>query len=176
MSLAYVQAISASVTYLVLTWAALVIAVSLLVPSHAEHARKQAEEQTAKCLFAGIGMLIPFAISLALIQGGPLLRLAAIVIWFCTACTLVLGSAGIARVMRGRISKNEDFSGLLCGSLVYSLALGFPFIGWFFFLPVAVIASLGAGARAVLAARHESHSAPAAPSDYDGFSHPGASQ
>jgi hypothetical protein len=176
MTLAYVQAISAFVTYLVLTWAALVIAVALLVPTHADHAKTQAESHTGKSLFVGIAMLVPFAVSLALIQGGPIMRLLAIVIWFCTACALVLGSAGIALVMRGRISKGSEFTGLLCGSLVYSLALGFPVIGWFFFLPVAVIASLGAGTRAIIAARNESQNASATPSDYDGFSNTGAAQ
>ena len=176
MTLAYVQAIFASVTYVVLTWAALVISVSLLLPTHAEHAKTQAETHTGKSLFAGIAMLIPFAISLALIQGGPLMRLLAIVIWFCTACALVLGSAGIALVMRGRISKGNEFTGLLCGSLVYSMALGFPIIGWLFFLPVAVITSLGAGVRAIHAARNEANAAAAPPADYDGFSHPGAAQ
>ncbi len=177
MTLAQVQAAAAFVSYLILTWAGLIIAVALLVPGHADRARIQAQDHTAKSIVAGLAMLIPIAFALAMVQGAPLLRFLGMLVIFASAGTLVLGSSGIALILSKRISGSgtdaSEFGGLLRGALVYSLGLGFPFVGWFLFLPVALITSLGAGVRALISARKAA--TPAAP-QYEILTNQGAAQ
>jgi hypothetical protein len=70
---------------------------------------------------------------------------------------MTIGAAGLAQRMGRRINKisgrRTSFSALFAGSIVYGVAATFPLIGWYLFLPIATIFSLGAGVLAILPQR-----------------------
>ena len=60
-----------------------------------------------------------------------------------------LGASGFALLMGKRIGKTRDdgailFRDFIKGAVVLELAAAFPFIGWFFVIPIVTIISLGA--------------------------------
>jgi cadmium resistance protein CadD (predicted permease) len=158
MTVAYVQAIVATVLALVGTWTGLVIAVALLLPRQTERATNALTRSPGACfgggLLVGVALLFMFVLvhiplqPVKLVGGMGALLLGAV---------LSIGAAGTARLMGQRIGDMADasspFANLVRGSVVYSVAMGFPFIGWLIFLPFAVVFGLGAGAAAMLPSR-----------------------
>jgi len=71
---------------------------------------------------------------------------------------LAVGGAGLSTLLAERMRALQEgaspFGLLVRGSLINSLAALFPFIGWFLFIPVAGLISLGAGLTAVIIRPH----------------------
>ena len=79
----------------------------------------------------------------------------------------VIGGAGLTTLLGERMGAlNKDaspFSLLIRGSLVNSLSIFFPVIGWFFFWPIVTLVGIGAGLTAVVRRPRPSRTAPVAP-------------
>lgn len=154
MTLAQVQAAVALITFLIATWAGLIIAMALLLPKQTGRAELALSDSPVRSLLVGLAMLIPGAISVVM-AGSPAgaLKLIGFLALIGIGGALAIGSAGVALLMGRRISEMTEsrtgFSSLIRGSVVYSLALGFPLIGWFLFMPVSLVMSLGSGTRAL---------------------------
>ncbi len=180
MTLAQVQAVVALVAFLIATWAGLIIAVALLLPKQTSRAEIELSESPIRCFGVGLLMLIPLLIAGGILHipsgGAKLLGFLGLI---AIGAALAVGSSGVALLMGRRISEMTDarsgFGGLVRGSVVYSLALGFPLIGWFGFLPVSLVLSLGAGMRAVIRSSAPVHP-PISPSgpEYDVLDRRGA--
>ncbi len=154
MTLAIVQSVVATVVALCLSWAGLLLAVALSLPLHTGIAESALEENPKRCCLKGIGLLIVFSIAVALIQIPiGLVKLFAFGIMLSITAMLTVGAAGLAQLMGQRIGEmsgaKTSFGALVRGSLVYSLALFFPYIGWFLFAPLSGLCALGAGADAL---------------------------
>ena len=155
MTLAQVQGTFGLIAFLIATWAGLIIAIALLLPKHASRSEISLSETPLKSFFTGLLMLIPGAISLGLLRspsgGAKLLGFLAL---SGVGAAIAIGAAGLATLMGRRISEmaeaRSDFGTLVRGSVIYSLALGFPFIGWFVFLPISLVLAMGAGVRGIL--------------------------
>ena len=180
MTLAQVQAVVALITFLIATWAGLIIAVALLLPKQTSRAEVELSDSPVRSFFVGTTMLAPTIVGSIMLRspsgGVKLLGFAALI---CIGAALAIGASGVALLMGRRISEmsaaRTGFGGLVRGSVVYSLALGFPLIGWFAFLPVSLILSLGSGARAVWRSSQTVYP-PVNPTrpDYDMLEHRGA--
>jgi hypothetical protein len=105
--------------------------------------------------------------------GFPLIKLLGLGVLLFVGAVIAVGCAGIAQTIgkRGEPSGTAPTFGMLVrGSLVYSLALGFPFVGWFAFAPIALVIAAGAGIAAIMPERRSIYTPPTIPpsnSDYD---------
>jgi len=154
MTLAQVQAAVALITFLIATWAGLIIAVALLLPKQASDAQRTLSRSPVRSFFIGLAMLIPTVLGVTMLRS-PIgsVKLLGFALLVYIGAALAIGASGVAMLMGQRIREmtdsRSDFAGLVRGSIVFSLALGFPLIGWFVFLPVSLVLSLGLGARAI---------------------------
>lgn len=158
MTLAQVQAAVAVVVALGLTWAGLLVAVSLLLPAHTEKAERTLEATPKRSFWHGLGVLLVAALALvALNIPNPLVKLVGFLMLLAFGCVLTIGAAGMAQLMGRRIGEmsgaKTSFGALVRGSLVFSAAVFFPLIGWYVFTPIASVCSLGAGFAALRSAR-----------------------
>ncbi len=152
MTLAQVQAAVAVVAALVATWTGLLIAVALLLPKQAGRAELALEERPRACFFSGLGMLAAVIGAFLIFQiPSPITKLIGQLLFLSFGGTLILGGAGLAALMGRRISDmsgaKTSFGSLVRGSLIYSMAIGFPYIGWLLFAPLSAIFAVGAGAK-----------------------------
>jgi hypothetical protein len=179
MTLAQVQATVALVTFLIVTWAGLIIAIALLLPKHTSRAELTLSISPLRCLWVGLVMLVPMLITLRMIAlPSPAIKLIGFIALVAIGAALSIGSSGLAMLMGRRISEMTGirlaFGSLVKGSVIYSLALGFPFIGWFLFLPISIVMSLGAGARALWRSAQTMYPANPSGPEYDVLEHRGA--
>ncbi|CEK13005.1 hypothetical protein CWRG_00311 [Chthonomonas calidirosea] len=153
MTTAAVQATVVTLLTLMATWTGLLMAVALLLPAATQVAEHHLQTSKVRSFLLGLGLLTGIAIGFSLFRAGsPVARLLGFASLELFGALLVLGAAGIAQLI-GRRGEPEvgqpNFRNLLRGSLTLSLAMGFPFIGWFLFAPLAVVFALGAGLLAV---------------------------
>ncbi len=182
MTQAQVQAAMAFVVLLIATWAGTMMAVALWLPKQSKRASEALNGMPWVCGATGLGLAILLVIGIVLLGvPAPILKLAGIVLLLGLGALLSLGGAGIALLMGERISDlsgaRTSFTALVRGSVVYSLAVGFPFIGWFLFAPLSIIFAMGAGVMALLPARQAAvppMTPPAQRPDYDLMEHRGA--
>lgn len=154
MSLAQVQIWVAIVVALIATWASLLISVALLLPSQTGRAEYALDTNPKGSLFKGLGTLLLFIFSIGLIANPvPPVKLVGFLLFSCLLAVMTIGAAGVAMLMGRRISEmtgaRTSFGSLVRGSIAYSMALGFPWIGWMVLLPVSMIFAFGAGMTAV---------------------------
>jgi hypothetical protein len=174
MTLAQVQAAVWIVLALIGTWAGLMITVSLLLPRQSGQAAGALEISPLRCLGIGVLLIPVYAIGYVFVSiPNPAIKLIGLLILLGLGALIAIGAAGIAQLMGKRIADMggtpTSFRMLVQGSVAFSLAMGFPFIGWLLFTPLAVIGALGAGATALLTARRTAYppmTPPNAP-DYD---------
>jgi len=174
MSLAYVQAAAATVIYLIATWAGLMISMALLLPKQASKAEATLEKSPGRTFGVGIGMALILGISLLILNiPNPLAKLVGFLLLFGLGGLLAVGASGIAYLLGKRIGalsgEQTSFGTLMRGSIAYSLAGGFPIIGWWLFTPLTLLFALGAGTLAVLPDREVALPpiGPGQKSDYD---------
>jgi hypothetical protein len=168
MTLAYVQLVVAVVVALCVSWAGLLMAVALALPRQTGIAEIALEENPKRSFFTGLGLLIVFFIAIRLIQlPFPLIKALAFTTILGLSAMLTVGAAGLAQLMGQRIGEmsgaKTSFGALVRGSLVYSLALCFPYMGWFLFAPLSGLCALGAGASALWPRRHRMAMPPVTP-------------
>lgn len=153
MTLAQVQAVVALISALILSWAALLMAVALTLPEQTARAEAALINQPKKCFGAGFSMAILLIIALISFRVPPLI-LPALLGSLSIAAVFVVGAAGLAKLMGTRIAQmsgwqSHSFGNLVKGSLVYSVAMLFPLIGWYLFLPLSMLGAMGAGLLAL---------------------------
>jgi hypothetical protein len=158
MTQAQVQAAMAVVTVLIATWAGAMIATALWLPKQAKRASAALNKMPWMCGATGLGLAILMIIGFVLLGlPVPPARLLGVALLLGLGALLCIGGAGIATLMGERIGEmsgaRNSFSTLVRGSVVYSLAVGFPFIGWFLIAPLSIIFLFGAGVMALLPSR-----------------------
>jgi hypothetical protein len=159
MTLAQVQAAVAVIVALGLSWAGLLLAIALSLPLQTGIAESLLEENPKRCLLSGVGMSLLCVVAIGLLQiPNGLAKLLGFVLLLALGAALTIGAAGLAQLMGQRIGEmsgaKTTFGALVRGSLVYSLALFFPYIGWFLFAPLSGLCALGAGTAALRPRRH----------------------
>jgi hypothetical protein len=157
-ALGTVQAAVAVVVALIATWTGLLITVSLAMPKQTGMAEYALETAPRRCFLSGLGMLLLLLSSFRFLQAPlPGMKLVGILLLLALGAVLTLGAAGLAQLLGRRIGEmsgaRTSFGTLVRGSLVYSLAMGFPLIGWYLFLPLSAVCALGAGAVALWSRR-----------------------
>ncbi|HLV81526.1 MAG TPA: hypothetical protein VKT32_14665 [Chthonomonadaceae bacterium] len=158
MTLAQVQAAALLVAALIGSWAGLMMAVALLMPFHTQKAERALEIAPRRCFLGGLPMLFVFFIAILLLRApNPGAKLLGFLVALGIGAALVVGAAGLARLMGKRIGEmsgaKTSFGMLVWGSLVFSGALFFPLLGWWLFTPVSALFALGAGMTALWPAR-----------------------
>ena len=158
MTLAQVQAAMAVVAVLVATWAGMMMAVALLLPKQSKRAGEALNGMPWVCGATGLGLAIMLIIGFVLLQvPAPLIKLIGMALLLGLGGLLSIGGAGVALLMGERIGElsgaRTSFTALVRGSVVYSLAVGFPFIGWFLFAPLSLLFAMGAGVVALWPSR-----------------------
>jgi len=158
MTQAQVQAAMAVVMVLIATWAGTMMAVALLLPKQSKRASEALNGMPWMCGATGLGLAMMLVIGFVLLNvPSPVVKFAGMVVLLGLGALLSLGGAGIALLMGERISElsgaRSSFTALVRGSVVYSLAVGFPFIGWFLFAPLSIVFALGAGVVALWPSR-----------------------
>ncbi|MCW3098621.1 MAG: hypothetical protein JWL77_4239 [Chthonomonadaceae bacterium] len=158
MTQAQVQAAMAVVVVLIATWAGTMMAVALLLPKQAKRASEALNGMPWMCGATGLGLAILTIIGFVLLGvPAPPVKFVGFLLLMGLSALLCIGGAGVALLMGDRISEmsgaRTSFAALVRGSVVYSLAVGFPFIGWFLFAPLSIIFALGAGVVALWPSR-----------------------
>jgi hypothetical protein len=158
MTLALVQAIVAILLTMVATWTGLLVSVAFLLPRSASKAEHILTNEPWKCFFSGLGIAVVMVIGIIVASVGiPVVKLFGFGLLMFVGALIAVGSAGVAQTIgkRGEPDGTAPTFGMLVrGSLVYSLALGFPFVGWFVFAPLALVTAAGAGVMAMIPERH----------------------
>ncbi|HRF46752.1 MAG TPA: hypothetical protein PLC98_03930 [Anaerolineales bacterium] len=117
-------------------------------PGLTDRARQRLVQTPGRSLVLGVALALvaglPIFVLLALPNGvGQFLGFAGIV--------LVLAFAGIgAAGFAAHLGSAETLRGFLIGATLTELAMALPVIGWFLVTPLLLVASLGAGAFALL--------------------------
>ena len=154
MSLAQVQLAVAVVTVLIFSWMALTLATALMFPVHSLRASEILEAKPKKSFFVGVGMTVLFIAAFAMF-GSPIppLKLVGFLGTLVLGAWLCIGAGGLSRLLGQRIGEmagaKTSFGEVVRGSLILSVAMAFPYFGWFLFAPVALISALGAGTLSV---------------------------
>ncbi len=132
----------------------------LMLPGPVERARERVERKPVACFFWGALILaVTAAVSLNLIAGGrpgPVQLLGWIVAGPMLAGSIV-GGAAFSQLLAGRIQARQrteaPMLALVGGALCTTLASLLPVIGWFVFIPVVGMISIGSGFPALFKRR-----------------------
>ena len=134
---------------LLLTW-------RLLLPNIVTRAEQRLSQTPWKCFFTGIIFLVVYLIPVVILISLPLGIFKAIgtgAIFILVALTS-LGAAGLAGLMGQRLQslglESTLVGATVRGAIAMELAAAFPVIGWFIFIPLTFIVSLGATIFALL--------------------------
>lgn len=168
MTLALVQATVGIMLTLIATWTGLLVSVAFLLPRAAAKSEHLLASEPWKCFFRGLGVALLLVLGLVAAGAGPpIIKLIGFGLLLFVGAIIAVGCSGVAQTIGRRgepQSAAPSFGMLVRGSLVYSLALGFPFVGWLVFAPLALVTAAGAGVIALLP---EPHSAFTPPSLHD---------
>ncbi|MBT3187723.1 MAG: hypothetical protein HN736_19195 [Anaerolineae bacterium] len=128
----------------------------LLFPATVERAQARLDASPWKSFWLGVLVLFIITIpaGILLSAGGGVGQFLG---WLLVAATLTvsgIGAAGIAAKMGVLLAKRSDeispASAFVRGAIALELAAVFPLVGWFIVIPLAIVASLGATAFALL--------------------------
>lgn len=130
------------------------VSIMLLFPKMSERARSYAEETPFKAI--GLGILLVLLIGfpgVVLLGAGPLAKLAGWIVVLGLLSIAAVGTSGIAQAAGYRISQLDSsmtaYHAMARGAGFVVGATILPLLGWFFFGPLLLFASLGAGWKAV---------------------------
>lgn len=181
MTLALVQATVAIILTMVATWTGLLVSVAFLLPGSATRSEQLIASEPWKCFGRGLGLAALLIVGLVISgAGAPLVKLIGLGVLLFVGALVAIGCTGMAQTIGKRGEPDggtPTFLMLVRGSLVYSLALGFPFVGWFVFAPLALVTAAGAGVMSLLPERRTAFTPPTLPpgaNDYDIPSRTGA--
>lgn len=168
MTIGDILAVIAAVMLAAASWGATVLMTGLLFPSAAARAEEQLLTGAGKCFARGFfSTLAMVLVSLFFIHAAGPFRLISYTLWAVLSLSAALGSAGVIRIMAGRIDHfGTAMTGFACLTRATALyvAGGFvPIVGWFLFTPVAAIGTIGAGLAALRRTKPVQPLQPAAP-------------
>ncbi|HLJ55329.1 MAG TPA: hypothetical protein VKT77_09825 [Chthonomonadaceae bacterium] len=174
MTLAVVQGTVGFVALMIATWTGLLVSVAFLLPRGVARSEQLVASEPWWCLLRGAGLGLVVLIGMWALGAGPgIVKLFGFSLTIGVGALAVIGAAGLVQMI-GRRGQPEGgaatFGTVLRGSLVYSLALGFPFIGWFVFAPLSLIVAAGAGVMALVPEPSRAFYPPSMPptgNDYD---------
>ncbi len=145
-----VLAITLLITVTILTLWAGIVAFTVLFSRRAQVAANALSDAPGKRI--GLGALIATiagTVSVMLMTAGGPVAIIGFAVIAAALALAVLGSSGIALLIAERLQTMEPSQSRLRGATVgaaLAVATGLlPVIGWFFLMPVMVVASLGAG-------------------------------
>lgn len=127
----------------------------LLFPAAVERARLRLERTPGKSFWLGLAALIAFLIPILILLNLPsgffqFLGFVAIGVMLVLSS---IGAAGLAARFADKLNRLGAFSAIgsfVRGAVIIELASVLPVVGWFIFLPVSLVASLGASVFALL--------------------------
>jgi hypothetical protein len=134
---------------------ALLTAWWLLFPAVVERARLRIDRTPLKSFWLGLAVLVAFLIPILILLNLPS-GFFKFLGWLGIALVLVLssfGAAGLASRFADKLNRLGAFSTIgafVRGAAIIELASVLPVLGWFVFLPIATVTSLGAAAFALL--------------------------
>jgi hypothetical protein len=155
MTLGDVLAILAAVFIVGASWAAAILLVALAFPKPVARAETCLTTAPGRC--AGLGffaLLVCGLPAILLISAAPEpLKLVGVVLLGALGLLVALGNAAIVRLVASRIddlgSPLTPFGSMTRASVLYVSAGSLPILGWFFFVPAALLLSIGCGLSAL---------------------------
>lgn len=154
MTLGDVLAVVAGVLGLAVTGIAILLAMVLIFPRTTERARQHVLKPW-RAFFVGLLVALTLGVlALVLLNvPNPVVKILGWVLFSWLCVRLLIGMAGLLQVMAERIRERaphlSDFTALACASVVLTIALFFPGVGWLFLAPIIGTCSLGAGMLAL---------------------------
>ncbi len=154
--MADVQMIFGVLLLLGIAFPGMLIAWWLLFPATVGRAQNRLVTTPWKSFWLGLGLLfiITIPVGVLLSAGGGVKRFLG---WALITVTLTIsgiGAAGIAAKMGVLLARRSDdispAAAFMRGAIALELAAIFPLVGWFIVIPLAIVASLGATAFALL--------------------------
>ncbi len=136
------------------TWA-LVVAMSLIMPGKTKASHLALRDSTWKSLISGTIILLTVGVfSFAMATGpNPPAKLLGTFILLWLLSHSAIGAAGLARLAAERVATMDNgmsqYRALVRGAGFLVVAGFLPFLGWFVFAPLMLIAATGAGFVAV---------------------------
>jgi hypothetical protein len=121
-----------------------------LLPAWVARAEGRARTSTGASVALGVVLgLVLFVLAVALLQApAPALRIAGLALLFTELVFSFAGTAGVARFLGSRLPSPADaerpWKAVVRGWVVLYLASLLPILGWFVFLPVALLTGFGA--------------------------------
>ena len=132
---------------MLLTW-------QLLLPKFVDRAEQRLDLTPWKCLFVGTGLVLVSLLPLIILFNLPGFQ----ALGFVGVCSLLavtsLGAAGLASLMGQRLHGQglnvSPVGATIRGAVAMELAAAFPLVGWFVFIPLTFLITLGAAVFALL--------------------------
>lgn len=135
----------------------LLTALYLLFPATVERARLRLDRSPWLCFFAGGVLTALFALPVVVLfaLGNGVTQFMGWALVFLLLTFAAVGAAGMAAKMGERLGARSLNSlspagAFVRGAIALELAAAFPVIGWFIFIPLAIVTALGATAFALL--------------------------
>jgi hypothetical protein len=134
---------------LLLTW-------RLLLPSIVGRAQQRLEQTPWRCFFVGSGFLFVYLVPTLVLSSLPWAGFKALgfIASFLLLTMASIGAAGLASLMGERLEQlglGVSGSGATVrGAIALTLAVAFPLVGWFIFLPLMFMLVLGGAFFALL--------------------------
>lgn len=155
MTLGDVLAVVAGLVGAAVSWAAVLLLTALLFPAATQRACNRLELRPWRSLLVGILLAGTIGASgVALWGAGPGgLKVLGFLLLFVLWLDLCIGAAGVTQLIGVRIGEKapglSPFKSLSYASAIFSVAMFFPFLGWFFVGPLVVFWSVGSGIAAL---------------------------
>ncbi len=154
--MADVYIVTFSVIGILISFPGLVVALNLLLPRTVERAYIRLNRTPVKSFILGALVTLVIGVWVAALAGAPsgaLKGIAAVSAVIGLGLSSI-GVAGLARLLGERISflgeTRSELVNLVGGAVIYELACLAPPVGWFLFLPLSVVTTVGAAVFALL--------------------------
>ncbi|MBX3118195.1 MAG: hypothetical protein KF784_03955 [Fimbriimonadaceae bacterium] len=144
-----VLAVVASIIFICASIWATIMASCLLFSNKVKHAQTSFETKPGVVFGVGFGTVLFISVLVTMLWVVPLTRVFSFTLFMVALSVALMGAGGLAKVLGNRISPlDPDVSSFKNmargGGLMVALSL-VPLVGWFFFTPLMIIMSLGAG-------------------------------
>jgi len=154
--MADVYTVTLSLIGILISAPALLVALNLLMPNLTRRAQTRLAETPGRSFFLGVPVTAAIALFVAIttsVNFGPVKA-----IGFIAALVGMgigsIGGAGLSRLLGKRLAllarPNSELTNLVRGAVVYELAALVPLVGWFLFIPIAGMMTMGAATFALL--------------------------
>ena len=138
-----------------LAYPAMLCAWWLLFPAAVERARLRLDRTPGKSFWLGLAVLVAFLIPILILLNLPsgFMKFLGFVAIGVMLILSSIGAAGLASRFADKLNRLGSFSAIgafVRGAVIIELVSILPIVGWFIFLPIATVTSLGAAAFALL--------------------------